>query len=159
MLRKFTAGIVRYRRRLLAAAVIAVSVAPLAKINGNAGAATALAPQPGNFTGYGFDACTAPSSETMAAWLKSSPYRAAGIYFGGNNRGCTQKNLTAAWVREQVTRGWRLIPLYVGPQASCTTITGKRNLIDNTKAAAQGRAPPRTRSGRPPRSGSPRRAC
>jgi hypothetical protein len=140
MLRKFTAGIVRYRRRLLAAAVIAVSVAPLAMINGNAGAATALAPQPGNFTGYGFDACTAPSSETMAAWLKSSPYRAAGIYFGGNNRGCTQKNLTAAWVREQVTRGWRLIPLYVGPQASCTTITGKRNLIDNTKAAAQGRA-------------------
>ncbi|PWK41154.1 glycoside hydrolase domain-containing protein [Actinoplanes xinjiangensis] len=139
MLRKFTAGIVRYRRRLLAAVVVTVSIAPLALINGNAGAATALAPQPGNFTGLGFDACTAPSSDTMAAWLRSSPYRAAGIYFGGNNRGCTQANLTADWVREQITRGWRLIPLYVGPQASCTTLT-KRNLIDNATAAAQGRA-------------------
>lgn len=131
--------LVRYRKRLLTALIVALSVAPLAFINGNATAAAALAPQPGDFTGYGFDACTAPSSETMAAWLKSSPYRAAGIYFGGNNRGCTQKNLTAEWVREQVTAGWRLIPLYVGPQASCTSVT-KKNLIDNTKAAAQGRA-------------------
>ncbi|MDI6097150.1 DUF1906 domain-containing protein [Actinoplanes sp. NEAU-A12] len=117
-----------------------LSVAPLTLINGNATAEAALPPQPGNFTGYGFDACTAPSSEAMAAWLQSSPYRAAGIYFGGNNRGCTQKNLTASWVREQITRGWRLIPLYVGPQASCTTITAKRNLIDNANAAAMGRA-------------------
>ncbi|SFE33721.1 Repeat domain-containing protein [Actinoplanes philippinensis] len=139
MLRKVTAGIVRYRRRLLAAVVVTLSVAPLALINGNATAAAALAPQPGNFTGYGFDACTAPSSETMAAWLASSPYRAAGIYFGGNNRGCTQANLTPEWVREQVTRGWRLIPLYVGPQASCTTVT-RKNLIDDTQAWAQGRA-------------------
>ncbi len=40
--------------------------------------------------------------------------------------------------REQVTRGWRLIPLYVGPQASCST--AKKSKIDNTKAAAQGTA-------------------
>jgi hypothetical protein len=139
MLRRVTAGIVRYRRRLLAAVVVTLSVAPLTLINGNAGAVAALPPQPGTFTGYGFDACTAPSSATMAAWLASSPYRAAGIYFGGNNRGCTQANLTTEWVREQVTRGWRLIPLYVGPQASCTKVT-KRNLIDDANAAAQGRA-------------------
>ncbi|MDR6321662.1 glycoside hydrolase domain-containing protein [Actinoplanes couchii] len=128
--------------RKLAAAAVMLAVVPLALFNsnGDADAATALAPQPGNFTGYGFDACTAPASASMAAWLKSSPYRAAGIYFGGVNRGCTQKNLTASWVREQVTRGWRLIPLYVGPQASCTTLTSKRVKIDNTKAAAQGRA-------------------
>lgn len=95
--------------------------------------------QPGTFTGYAFDACTAPSSAAMRAWKKSSPYRAVGIYIGGNNRGCTQQNLTAAWVREQVTAGWRLIPLYVGPQATCTT-TKKKNLIDNARADAQGRA-------------------
>ncbi|SDT48339.1 glycoside hydrolase domain-containing protein [Actinoplanes derwentensis] len=126
--------------RKLAAVAVMLAVVPLALINGNATAATTLAPQPGNFTGYGFDACTAPSSDSMAAWLKSSPYRASGIYFGGVNRGCTQKNLTASWVREQVTRGWRLIPLYVGPQASCTTLTSKKTRIDNTRAAAQGRA-------------------
>src|SRR5438445_337645 len=31
------------------------------------------------FTGEGFDTCHAPSVKTMAAWWKSSPYRAIGI--------------------------------------------------------------------------------
>ncbi|MET8154440.1 glycoside hydrolase domain-containing protein [Actinoplanes sp. NPDC049668] len=101
-------------------------------------AAAAPAAHPGTFTGYGFDACTAPSSAAMQAWL-SSPYRAVGVYFGGNNRGCAQPNLTPAWVEEQQAAGWRLIPLYVGPQASCTT-SNKRFRIDNAQAAAQGRA-------------------
>ena len=70
--------------------------------------------QPGTFPGYGFDACTAPSSATMQAWL-ASPYRAVGIYFGGNNRGCTQPNLTAGWVAHQQAAGWHLIPIYLGP--------------------------------------------
>ena len=95
--------------------------------------------QPGTFTGYAFDACTAPSSAAMTAWKESSPYRAVGVYFGGINRGCTQANLTPAWVREQVTAGWRLLPLYVGPQATCTKATKKKHLIDNAKADAQGR--------------------
>ncbi|MEU8233206.1 glycoside hydrolase domain-containing protein [Actinoplanes sp. NPDC048967] len=94
--------------------------------------------QPGTSAGYGFDACTAPPSATMTAWL-ASPYRAVGIYFGGNNRGCAQPNLTAEWVAEQQAAGWHLIPLYVGPQASCTT-SNKKNLIDNAQATAQGRA-------------------
>ncbi|WP_229073417.1 glycoside hydrolase domain-containing protein [Actinoplanes sp. DH11] len=130
--------LLKHRKRLLGALVVAICVAPLALINGNAAAAATLPPQPGNFKGYGFDACTAPSSSAMKAWL-TSPYRAAGIYFGGNNRGCTQANLTASWVREQIGRGWRLIPLYVGPQATCTTTT-KKHRIDNRNAEAQGRA-------------------
>jgi hypothetical protein len=115
---------------------VTVTAAPLPLT----GAAASAAPggEPGTFVGYGFDACTAPSSATMTAWL-ASPYRAVGIYFGGANRGCAQPNLTAAWVAEQQAAGWHLIPLYVGPQASCTTST-KKNLIDNTQAAAQGRA-------------------
>jgi hypothetical protein len=95
-------------------------------------------PQPGTYTGPGFDACTAPSSATMQAWLQS-PYRAVGIYFGGNNRACAQPNLTAAWVAQQQAAGWHLMPIYLGPQASCTTST-KRYRIDDTQAAAQGRA-------------------
>jgi len=94
--------------------------------------------QPGTFVGVAFDACTAPSSATMAAWRAASPYRAVGVYFGGDNRGCTQANLTADWVRAQVAAGWHLIPLYVGPQASCTTATKKKNLIANAQAAAEG---------------------
>ncbi|WP_255658150.1 glycoside hydrolase domain-containing protein [Actinoplanes sp. L3-i22] len=127
---------VQYRKRLAGLVVLVLSLTPLAFMN-TAGAATALAPQPGNFTGYGFDACTAPSSATMATWLKSSPYRAAGIYIGGVSRGCAQPNLTAAWVKEQIDRGWHLIPLYVGPQASCTKVT-KKTLIVNASAASQG---------------------
>ncbi|WP_229830611.1 glycoside hydrolase domain-containing protein [Actinoplanes ianthinogenes] len=128
----------RHRKRLIGGAVVLLSLTPLVFMN-TAGAATALPPQPGNFTGYGFDACTAPSSETMDVWLRTSPYRAAGIYIGGVSRGCAQPNLTADWVREQVNRGWRLFPLYVGPQASCTKAT-KKNLIDNSAAASQGTA-------------------
>jgi hypothetical protein len=93
---------------------------------------------PGTFAGLGFDACTAPTSATMQAWLQS-PYRALGIYFGGTNRACQQPQLTAQWVAEQTAAGWHLMPIYLGPQASCTT-SSKPNKIDNTRANAQGRA-------------------
>ncbi|WP_432842029.1 DUF1906 domain-containing protein [Dactylosporangium sp. CA-092794] len=81
-----------------------------------------------NYTGYGFDACAAPSSAAMNAWL-GSPYRAVGIYFGGGNRSCSQPNLTASWIAAQASAGWHFIPLYLGLQAStqscpnCTLIT------------------------------------
>jgi Domain of unknown function (DUF1906) len=77
----------------------------------------------GDFTGLGFDACAAPSRAAMRAW-DESPYRAIGVYIGGLNRGCSQPNLTASWVAEQVSLGWHLIPTYVGlqaPTSSCTS--------------------------------------
>lgn len=80
------------------------------------------------FTGLGFDACSTPSSKSMAAWLES-PYRAIGVYIGGANRACSQPNLTEAWVAEQTAEGWHLIPTYVGLQAptsacsSCAKLT------------------------------------
>jgi hypothetical protein len=84
----------------------------------------AVASAGGNvFTGLGFDACTAPSSASMAAW-KDSPYRAIGVYIGGDNRGCSQPNLTASWVSAQTAAGWHLIPTYVGlqaPTSSCSS--------------------------------------
>ncbi len=101
--------------------------------------ATASVITPGTFNGRGFDACTAPSSTDMQAWLTGSPYRAVGVYIGGVNRGCAQPNLTASWVSEQTTAGWKLIPTYVGLQAPCTNST-KSGRIDPPNAAAQGRA-------------------
>src|SRR3954451_3061168 len=77
---------------------------------------------PGNFTGYGFDQCTAPSQRAMDAWLTGSPYWVVGIYISGDSRGClSQPNLTPTWVRTQLARGWRLLPITLGPQAWCTT--------------------------------------
>jgi len=69
-------------------------------------------------SGLGFDTCTAPSLAAMDAW-RASPYRTANIYFGGANRGCSQPNLTAAWVRDVSAMGWRLLPTYMGFQPSC----------------------------------------
>jgi peptidoglycan hydrolase-like protein with peptidoglycan-binding domain len=85
-----------------------------------AGAANVVTP--GNFTGYGFDQCTAPSQRAMDAWLSGSPYWAVGIYISGDSRGClSQPNLTPTWVSTQLAKGWRLLPITLGPQASCTT--------------------------------------
>jgi hypothetical protein len=76
---------------------------------------------PGSLTGYGFDTCQAPSQAVMDAWWESSPYSAVGIYIGGSNRVCQdQPELTAAWVAQQQRTGWHLVPVQVGPQASCS---------------------------------------
>ncbi|MET0306858.1 MAG: DUF1906 domain-containing protein [Solirubrobacterales bacterium] len=92
------------------------------------------------YTGLGFDACTAPSRRSMSAW-SPSPYRAIGVYIGGLNRGCSQPNLTASWVAEQTAAGWSLIPTYVGLQAptssctSCATLSAAAAATQGAEAA------------------------
>lgn len=76
---------------------------------------------PGSFTGYAFDTCEAPGQQQMDAWREHSPYWAVGVYISGENRACAdQPNLDRDWVATQAGRGWRLLPLAVGPQAPCT---------------------------------------
>jgi Rv2525c-like, glycoside hydrolase-like domain len=89
-----------------------------------------------DYTGLGFDACTAPSRRSMSAWA-SSPYRAIGVYVGGENRGCSQPNLTASWVAEQTAAGWSLIPTYVGLQAPTSSCTSCATLSSSTTTAAR----------------------
>jgi hypothetical protein len=88
------------------------------------------------FTGLGFDACTAPSSRSMAAW-EDSPYRAVGVYIGGINRACSQPNLTAEWVAAQTEAGWHLVPTYVGLQAPTSACSSCAKLT-SSQATAQG---------------------
>ncbi|TYL45618.1 DUF1906 domain-containing protein [Nocardioides sp. BGMRC 2183] len=77
---------------------------------------------PGDFAGYGFDQCLAPNQKAMDTWLRTSPFLAAGIYISGKSRACRdQPNLTPAWIRTQLARGWKLLPITLGPQASCST--------------------------------------
>ncbi|SDJ02615.1 Peptidoglycan-binding (PGRP) domain of peptidoglycan hydrolases-containing protein [Lentzea albidocapillata subsp. violacea] len=108
-------------------------------------AGTLLMPLPApayadTFSGKAFDTCETPSSATMQAWA-ASPYRSIGVYFGGDGRGCkTQANLTAGWVSEQKSRGWHLLPLYVGRQAPCSTTQSFRMSGDAATARDQGRA-------------------
>ena len=121
----------------------AILIEPASPASGlpRAGAsATATASAGGTvFTGLGFDACTAPSTAAMNAWLASSPYRAVGVYIGGNNRGCSQPNLTASWVSTHTAKGWNLIPTYVGLQAPTSACTSCAKLSAN-QATAQGAA-------------------
>ncbi|MGL5827149.1 MAG: glycoside hydrolase domain-containing protein [Nocardioides sp.] len=75
---------------------------------------------PGNFTGYGFDQCLTPSQRAMDVWLEHSPFFAVGIYISGDSRACRdQPHLTSSWVSTQLRKGWRLLPITLGPQAAC----------------------------------------
>ena len=86
------------------------------------------------WSGYAFDACRAPSSRVMDRWRVSSPFLGVGIYIGGPLRACPQQHLTRGWVARQTRRGWRTLPIWVGPQASCT---GYRKRIAARPAAAR----------------------
>ena len=92
------------------------------------------------YTGLGFDVCDTPSTQTMSKWLSSSPYRAIGVYIGGVNAACSQGNLDRSWVATEVSAGWHLIPIYVGPQApgnscGCTGIVPSRASSQGAAAA------------------------
>ncbi|MCR6033450.1 DUF1906 domain-containing protein [Nocardioides sp. zg-579] len=115
-------------------------------------AAPAARPEPGAFTGHAFDARCAPTQEEMDVWRTASPYSAVGIYLGGSTMACRpdpadptsgQPHLDATWVARQRAAGWRLLPLWVGPQASCSAYADR---IDPAPAGAyaaaeaQGRA-------------------
>ena len=132
--------------RLLVAAVVAVSGTLVAVAGPAPDAQAATRAMPGNFTGYAIDTCDAPSQRAMNAWRRGSKYAGIGIYVAGMNRACSgQPNLTRRWVRAQASRGWRLLPLVVGRQASCSPpgyYRGKRISAgparDYARARAQG---------------------
>jgi peptidoglycan hydrolase-like protein with peptidoglycan-binding domain len=75
----------------------------------------------------------------MDAWWDSSNYASVGVYIGGVSMGCAQPNLSAAWVSRQVSRGWHLVPVYVGLQAPCSGFA-RRMSYDVPTARAQGEA-------------------
>ncbi|MBR7829272.1 DUF1906 domain-containing protein [Actinospica sp. MGRD01-02] len=88
--------------------------------------------------GLGIDTCTVPSAATMKDWL-ASPYRVISTYLGGANWACTYGDFTPGWVGQVAAEGWKFIPIWVGPQASCTQLTNT-TVIDPANAAAQGEA-------------------
>ena len=71
----------------------------------------------------GFDKCTAANVAQMQTWWNNSPFYDANIYMSGRNRGCSQAQLTAAWVNQVSAMGWGLIPTIVGYQAPCSVCT------------------------------------
>jgi hypothetical protein len=139
-------SVVRARAGIVVGAVVAVCATLL-----SSGAAVAAERRQDGFSGYAFDARCAPTQEQMDAWLTSSPFWGAGIYIGGSMASCRptaadpgQPHLDATWVARQRANGWRLLPLWVGPQASCQTLYG--DLIDPNPAGAYAAADARGRT-------------
>ena len=106
---------------------------------------------PEGFSGHAFDARCAPTQEQMDAWLTTSPFWGVGIYIGGSTVSCRptatfpgQPHLDATWVQRQSANGWRLLPIWVGPQASCHTAYADR--IDPNPASSYAAADARGRS-------------
>lgn len=122
------------------APAVRTTLAPSSR-QGVADGATYSAPATATFyRGKGFDTCVAPSTKAMAAW-KASSYRAIGIYIGGMNRACGWGNLSASWVRTVAKAGWRMQPIYVGRQPSCTYQGGMSDISSTIATArSQGRA-------------------
>lgn len=116
--------------------LVALAIACVIAVSGSSAATNRV--QVNTFTGYGFDACTAPSLNALSAWTVS-PYRALGIYIGGVNRACGDGNLSASWVASATAAGWSLLPLYVGLQAPCVSQSGLQKISSNaTTAQSQG---------------------
>ncbi|WP_082587221.1 glycoside hydrolase domain-containing protein [Nocardioides sp. Soil774] len=135
---------------LRAATVVAVLLAFCATML-SGGAAVAAERRTDGITGYAFDARCAPTQEQMDAWLTSSPFWGAGIYIGGSMASCWptatdagQQHLDATWVARQRAAGWRLLPIWVGPQAACQS--GYGDLIDPDPAADYAAADARGRA-------------
>jgi len=125
-------------RKLLGLILAAATGLLLITAAGGASGAARLTTSPSYFTGYGFDACGAPSLEAMDSWL-ASPYRAVGIYLGGSNRACPDGNLKPPWVNSVRAMGWNLLPLWVGRQAPCVSQKGL-SLISSGSAGSQGKS-------------------
>jgi hypothetical protein len=72
------------------------------------------------YIGQGFDKCEIPTLSQMQNWWTSSPYNAVNLYIGGSARACSNAALNASFLSQLNTQGWRFIPTWVGPQASCS---------------------------------------
>jgi hypothetical protein len=125
-------------RRPATLAVIALLAVLLATVGAGGSSAGVSAHATTTFTGYGFDACSAPAVASMQAWT-ASPYRALGIYIGGTNRACANANLTPTWLSSVEALGFSFLPLYVGLQAPCVS-QKHLALIGAASAQTQGAA-------------------
>ena len=141
------AGHARARTTVVLTVLVTVCATLLA--GGSASAASERGRE--GLTGYAFDARCAPTQEQMDAWLTSSPFWGVGVYIGGSTMSCRpsatdagQPHLDATWVARQRASGWRVLPLWVGPQAACQT--SYTDLIDPDPAGAYAAADARGRA-------------
>jgi hypothetical protein len=118
---------------LAAFSALAIAISPTAAPPARAASSISQFP--------GIDACDAPSVAQMQAFWNGTPYWNIGIYIGGSMRACAQANLTSSWLQQvgPTGIGWHFMPVWVGPQAPCTSF-GERFSADPATAYQQGRS-------------------
>ena len=110
-------------RPLLAAVALALAGGATVVVGGPAGpadSATANVATPGAFHGFGFDQCLAPTpadDERLAAPVAVPGRRH--LHLRRLASLPVQPNLTPTWISTQLHHGWQLLPITLGPQASC----------------------------------------
>lgn len=104
-------------------AILLIAVLGLSLIDGLVRAPAARAIGDGSTTmmGLGFDTCENPTAAELSAWWPKTPWRWFGVYVGGVEMACPQPNLDARWLEDVHAMGWQLLPIWVGPQAPCST--------------------------------------
>ncbi|MDQ0761377.1 glycoside hydrolase domain-containing protein [Streptomyces canus] len=122
------------KRRYVTWGVAGAAVVAGAGLAAQSSMAATTWPAQRTYTGRAFDTCAAPSLPAMKAW-RGGLYGAAAVYVGGKNRGCSQPNLTASWVKSVSSVGWKLIPLYVGAQPPCQSGSNPEKLTASTAAS------------------------
>lgn len=118
---------------------------PLVALALLAGMPTAVAvshPQPaiadaGISQHLGVDACGLHNSVSRAqAFWNNTPYWNFGLYIGGSAAACPVSG--ASFVTSLRSMGWKLMPIWVGPQAPCTGFSSRFSSTTTT-ARQQGR--------------------
>ncbi len=89
-------------------------------------------------TGQGFDKCEIPTPDMLQAWIRNGPYDAVNLYIGGAARSCSNLALNAAYISQLSQQGWKFIPTWVGPQASCYSRPIARMSSDPAVSRQQG---------------------
>ena len=89
------------------------------------------------WTGQGIDMCDITTVSNLQKWKTDSPFSAVNLYIGGVARACKNNLLTKPLIESLSLQGWKFIPTWVGPQASCTSFS-KVMSSDPSTARQQG---------------------
>ena len=84
-------------------------------------------PDVGVVQAQGFDACSLPTISKMQTWWNQSPYSFYGLYIGGIHLPSMCTIASKSWVSTVHQQGWSFLPIWVGPQAPCTTYHYRMN--------------------------------
>jgi hypothetical protein len=118
------------RARLVAAATLVLCLAAGFGIAGPAHASSGIA------TEEGIDGC-GWSTASAQAFYTNTPYWVFGLYIGGSDAGCP---VSSSFASSVINQGWKVLPLWVGPQSACYGGGGSKFSNDPATAESQGRS-------------------